>query len=256
MSTQCQTPFHLGAPFSSRGYSTRATGRGTRCAAQPVMETVASSLTAAQQASLILEFLGGSLEVDSLNKEKAETLLSEALYYDLPRLVSKLHGGYVPACRTTSSFDRSMAHRTALAEGQEGAAAAADAALIDVFGPHSTQNLRFDPEAAANFIHLPNVPILFNADAVSSRRSPQPVGCLSLADFQTRLDVFAGPLFAGLDMTNLVVAGGAVLHALLLDNTVGDDTTAIRARAKAARGSSDDDIFVVAEERPPPRRLR
>ena len=77
---------------------------------------------------------------------------------------------------------------------------------------------------------------------------PQPVGCLSLADFQTCLDVFAGPLFAGLDAADLVVAGGAVLHALLLDNTVGDDTAAIRARAKAARGSSDVDIFVVAEE--------
>ena len=199
---------------------------------------------------LILEYLRGSLDVYSLDKEKKEALISEALYYDLPGLVSALHGGYdASALSADDQKIRSdaMAFRTALSQGQDGAAAEADLALCDVFGSNDGAAISYDAEAAASFTCLPAMPILFNTEAVQARRN-RIDSCRTLAGFRARLDAFAGPLFAGLDMTNLVVAGGAVFHALLLGNPVGDNAAARTVRREAADGKSDIDIFIVAED--------
>ena len=82
---------------------------------------------------------------------------------------------------------------------------------------------------------------MFAGDATKVTRQSWRLGrsCLSHA---ARL--FAGPLFNGLDLTNLVVAG-AVGHALKL----GDTTDAIvRERAKDPTWSADVDLFIVADD--------
>ena len=53
------------------------------------------------------------------------------------------------------------------------------------------------------------MPILFGAEAAEHRSVLSGMRCQSVAAFRARLDLFAGPLFEGLDMTNLCVAGGA-----------------------------------------------
>ena len=196
---------------------------------------------------LVLEWLRGSLDVGSLDKEKKESLLGEATYYDLPRLVSLLHGGYDPSALPSDDQQirsDAMAIRTALSKGRAGAAVDADAALISIFDADffhdGISKLNFDAEMFGAYAHLPTVPILFQTEAARSR---QAFSCGSVAGFRERLDLFAGPLFVGLDMTNLVVAGGAVLHALILG-----DPNHQRVRAQAEEGGADIDIFIVAEE--------
>ena len=67
----------------------------------------------------------------------------------------------------------------------------------------------------------------------------------SEAAFRTRLDLFAGPLFEGLDLTNLVVAGGAVGYAF----HIGDTTNArVREKAKDLMCQLDVDLFIVADD--------
>ena len=61
--------------------------------------------------------------------------------------------------------------------------------------------------------------------------------------FVQRLELLAGPLFQGLDMTNLVVAGGAVHRALLMGKP--QDTETIE---KARKGATDIDLFIVAND--------
>lgn len=74
---------------------------------------------------------------------------------------------------------------------------------------------------------------LLSASLLSARRS-----C-----FVQRLELLAGPLFQGLDMTNLVVAGGAVHRALLMGKP--QDKEVIE---KARKGATDIDLFIVADD--------
>ena len=70
------------------------------------------------------------------------------------------------------------------------------------------------------------------------------------------LETVINPNPRAIDMTNLVVAGGAVFHALLLGNPVGDNAAARTVRHEAADGKSDIDIFIVADAALPPPTLR
>ena len=61
--------------------------------------------------------------------------------------------------------------------------------------------------------------------------------------FESRLNLLAGPLLKGLDMTNLCIAGGAVLRALTMGNPLE------KSEIEDARtGASDIDFFVVADD--------
>ena len=193
---------------------------------------------------LVLEWCRGNGDVGVYDDATRSLLLHEAMYYDLPRLVAQLQvRGYDPSLLSTADQEirnQAATLRLALAEGREGAAAEADAALIPVF----------DLKAAAEpfqsaLTHDPDVPelhgaaLLFSAEAQRTKRYIQ---CKSDASFRLRLDAFAGPLFAGLDLTNIVVAGGAIMHVLML----GDSTT--EASNEARLGSADVDLFIVADD--------
>ena len=191
---------------------------------------------------LVLEWLRGSLEIDKLDNQRRSQLLTEAVYYDVALLVRALHGGYDPTL-LPPSYQRTRAEAMALRqrlveEGSE--AAAADAALVSVFVRESSTGVRSclldaDPETPP----LAGVPHLFSAEAARFRRPPT-LPARSADDFRVRLDAFAGPLFAGLDMTNLVVAGGAVVQALMIKED--------ELRHASREGSADIDLFIVAPD--------
>ena len=190
---------------------------------------------------LVLQWCRGNGDVGVYDDATRSLLLDEAMYYDLPRLVAQLQvRGYDPSRLSTADQEiriQAATLRTALAEGREGAAAEADAALIPVFNPKATQ-----PSALIRDRDVPELhgaALLFSAEAQETTRY---IRCKSDASFRLRLDAFAGPLFAGLDLTNIVVAGGAIMHVLML----GDSTT--EASDEARLGSADVDLFIVADD--------
>ena len=207
-----------------------------------------------------LEWLRGSAEVHRLNQAERETLLKEAVYYDLAKLCQELQlhcgdyehrGEYDPNVLPPEEQDaRAQAQiiRKALGQGQENAAANAEAALISVF---TTQR---DGRSERTLVYtgeemFKGAPILFGAEAARHRTVLKGMACQDMAGFRARLDLFAGPLFRGLDMTNLVVAGGAVLEALTLKHVLGD--TGLRdesVREQAQQGTADIDVFIVADD--------
>ena len=207
---------------------------------------------------LVLEWLRGNTNTQTLDRVQRESLLQEAIYYDLPQLTRELHGGYDASVLPADAQQiRAMAsaHRDALAEGRDGAAAMADADLVDVFTGTGAERRCALPLGAegphrGNFpshtTALPGCPFLFVGDASRARASrhgnPMPaVRCRDNHEFKVSFEAFAGPLLKGLDMTNLVVAGGAVVEALALRHA---DANASRATASR----SDIDLFVVCAD--------
>tara|TARA_B110001452_G_scaffold265579_1_gene270517 strand:+ start:2846 stop:4624 length:1779 start_codon:yes stop_codon:yes gene_type:complete len=211
-----------------------------------------------------LEWMRGNMDVLLLDKASQLMLLNEALYYDLPRLIQELQPTEAELLRRKSFYDptnlpeeeqaarvKAAAIREALSQGQDGAAAQAEAALISVFTPGRP----VEGQPAVNALRymgdefLTGAPILFGADAVASRKVLSEMSCVDMAGFRARLNLFAGPLFQGLDMTNLVIAGGAVLEALTLKDLPGDPETVEGIPEATARdGSADIDLFVVADD--------
>jgi hypothetical protein len=194
---------------------------------------------------LVLEWCRGNGDVGAYDEAARSLMLNEAMYYDLPRLVAQLQvRGYDPSLLSTADQEirnQAAALRSALAQGRDGAAAEADAALIPVFGV-----IQAGLSACALSCGLdPHVPelhgaaLLFSAEAQRTKRHIQ---CGSDASFRLLLDAFAGPLFEGLDLTNIVVAGGAIMHVLMLP----DSTT--QASEVARLGSADIDLFIVADD--------
>jgi hypothetical protein len=194
---------------------------------------------------LVLEWLRGNTDCDSLDRATRELLLKEAVYYDLPRLVRELHGGYDHTLLPVADQEiRARAHaaRTALAEGAPGAAAAADEELERVFsGPNASGQTACALTYEATPV-LPGCPLLFNADASRMRRTASKM-CRSDAEFRASFESFAGPLLAGLDMTNLVVAGGAVVEAIGMRDAAGDVNA-----SRATMSKADIDLFIVCED--------
>ena len=86
---------------------------------------------------LVLEWCRGNGDVGVYDDATRSLLLHEAMYYDLPRLVAQLQvRGYDPSLLSLADQEirnQAATLRLALAEGREGAAAEADAALIPVF---------------------------------------------------------------------------------------------------------------------------
>ena len=198
--------------------------------------------------NLVLDYLRGALEVDKLDKERHAMLIREALYYDVKGLHRELHGGYDPFALSAADQNirnRAMEIRQALARGDEGAAAEADKELVDVFKPDGgdTICLLHPGDSGAGEPSIEGMAILFAGDR-KKKGLINPV-VASEAAFRPRLDLFAGPLFEGLDLTNLVVAGGAVGHAF----HIGDYTNArVREKAKDPDVSADVDLFIVADD--------
>lgn len=192
---------------------------------------------------LVLQWCRGNGDVGVYDDATRSLLLDEAMYYDLPRLVAQLQvRGYDPSRLSTADQEiriQAATLRTALAEGREGAAAEADAALIPVFDPKATQPGLSALDRDRDVPELHGAALLFSAEA---QRTTKYIQCKSDASFRLRLDAFAGPLFAGLDLTNIVVAGGAIMHVLML----GDSTT--EASDEARLGSADVDLFIVADD--------
>ena len=209
-----------------------------------------------------LEWLRGSAEVHRLNQAEREKLLKEAVYYDLGTLAKlcqepplcgdyEHRGEYDPNVLPPKEQDarvQTQIIRRRLSQGQEDAVANAEAALISVF----TTQRRGRSERALVFTGeemFKGAPILFRAEAARHRTVLKGMTCQDMAGFRARLDLFAGPLFRGLDMTNLVVAGGAVLEALTLKHVLGDtglDDNLVREQAQ--KGTADIDLFIVAED--------
>ena len=209
-----------------------------------------------------LEWLRGSADVYRLNQAEREKLLKEAVYYDLGTLAKlcqepplcgdyEHRGEYDPNVLPPKEQDarvQTQIIRRRLSQGQEDAVANAEAALISVF----TTQRRGRSERALVFTGeemFKGAPILFRAEAARHRTVLKGMTCQDMAGFRARLDLFAGPLFQGLDMTNLVVAGGAVLEALTLKHVLGDtglDDNLVREQAQ--KGTADIDLFIVAED--------
>jgi hypothetical protein len=200
---------------------------------------------------LLLEWLRGTCEPSTLDAASHELLLKESLYYDVPMLLRELSGGYDPSTLSEDDQlirDEAQAIRLALVERRPNAVSEADANLIDVFSRTGS----LDALTYTGLPTSPGVPCLFTAEARRTGRTEgTTLSCRSIEGFRARLNLFAGPLsiFEGLDMTNLIVAGGAVLQALLLSNpNPPGEREQQRARKKAQAGHSDIDLFVVAEE--------
>ena len=199
---------------------------------------------------LLLEWLRGTCEPSTLDAASRELLLKEALYYDVPTLLRELSGGYDPSTLSEDDQlirDEAQAIRVALVERRPNAVSEADSSLIDVF-----RSGTFDALTYTGLPTSPGVPCLFTAEARRTGRTEGTIlSCRSIEGFRARLTLFAGPLsiFEGLDMTNLIVAGGAVLQALLLSNpNPPGEREQQKVRNQAQAGHSDVDFFVVADE--------
>lgn len=186
---------------------------------------------------LILEYLRGMLKPEALTKAQRSALTDEATYFGLDSLLTELHvssSGYNPLL--LSADDQQMRAdaqrvRQSLADREPGAAADADGRLIDVYA--SVDSFAYTGEPSS-----PGLPLLFDQTSARSavRVGRRPSGG-GIVGFRERLHALAGPLLEGLDMANLVVAGGIVLRAL----------TMATPEDRPREGSSDVDLFVVAD---------
>ena len=214
----------------------------------------------------VLQGLRGSLQPQALSAGMTSQLLAEAEYFMLPKLAVRLRDEYDPFVLPPPAQQRrqqAMAARERLP-----ADTTADSLLIDVFesqqtissfaysgagyedftllldhrGQHGRLLEAFDAtRGMANIIWSNENEIRWHAEMEKKRSEGLPAQ--SLAGFEANLQRFAGELFAGLDMTNLVVAGGAVLSSLLIPSE-------FRATHPEAfrLGASDVDLFIVADD--------
>lgn len=189
---------------------------------------------------LLLQGMRGSLNVPMLSAAQRETLLAEAQYFQLGRLETRLADGYDPYALSAADTDlrlQAQQLRERLGSSEEtvarNAAEEADGVLIDVFA-HAAE-FTYTGARTSQLEYLFDRPLLHPPPKVGT-----PLEVTNAKDFRKRLDLFAGPLFAGLDMTDLVVAGGAVLQAL----NMGPEWNTAEV---ATEGHSDIDLFIVCD---------
>ena len=190
-----------------------------------------------------------STRIDTVPERDRPQLALEADFYEVPWIRAALDptNRYSPLAPTNrhahnlapedvSIRDRAQNIRMALSDESDAAAArAAEDSLVDVFAAA----IEFESDAQ---FRRPKVELLFGEKRRFASWRRQPLACQNIEGFRQRLDLFVGPLLEGLDMTNLVVAGGAVLRALLLKDTEdGED-------GEAHQGSADVDLWIVAED--------
>ncbi len=189
--------------------------------------------------SLLLRGLRGASLAD-LNAAQRTELLQEARYYGFDRLMHRLLDAYDPYQLSLKDLELRKEAQAALS-GLDGGSGAETPRLIDVLA----ESLALAPENERRLADA-NAPLLFEdaraAPTAAFRRGIQPK---TAQEFRARLDLFAGPLFDGLDLTNLCVAGGGVLRTLYLKHP-NPQATEDELRALAARESmADIDVFVL-----------
>lgn len=186
---------------------------------------------------LVLAGLRGSLLPHTLSDGTIAQLLGEVEFFQLPKLAVRLRDEYDPYVLPPAAQER---RRQAISarNGLPGETAAADALLIDVFSHVSsfkftgagyddhqllldrrTQHKQlFDAYKATSAMQgvLWNNTDELRLLAEKERRRAEGLPAQSLESFRESFRLYAGELFDGLDMTNLVIAGGAVLSTLLI----------------------------------------
>ena len=199
-----------------------------------------------------------STRIDAVPERDRPQLALEADFYEVPWIRAALDptNRYSPLAPTNrhahhlapedvSIRDRAQNIRMALSdEGDAAAARAAEDSLVDVFAAA----IEFESDAR---FRRPKVELLFGEKRRFASWRRQPLACQNIEGFRQRLDLFVGPLLAGLDMTNLVVAGGAVLRALLLKDTEAendDEFSTVAFSSEAHQGSADVDLWIVADD--------
>ena len=243
----------------------------------------------ADEFELLLKVLRGSVDPHALDATGRATLRKMADMYSFEGILQMLADGSYDATALSEQDARlreqALTIRKALELNTINAAATADDALIDVFAKRASfayTGMPTSPEAtllyAENQGRQQRHRVGWTApdpddedqgppratfkrdtfDCVVGREVVEPE---TIDQFRERLNLFAGPLLEGLDMSNLVIAGGSVLAALTLgdpneeERVVGADGRASMKPAAAARAvwrdarqtSSDIDMFIVAD---------
>ena len=243
----------------------------------------------ADEFELLLKVLRGSVDPHALDTTGRATLRKMADMYSFEGILQMLADGSYDATALSEQDARlreqALTIRKALELNTINAAATADDALIDVFAKRASfayTGVPTSPEAtllyAENQGRQQRHRVGWTApdpddedqgppratfkrdtfDCVVGREVVEPE---TIDQFRERLNLFAGPLLEGLDMSNLVIAGGSVLAALTLgdpneeERVVGADGRASMKPAAAARAvwrdarqtSSDIDMFIVAD---------
>lgn len=174
-----------------------------------------------------------------------EALAAECLYFGLDKQRYELLDGYNPYRLSEEDFrireqeDRvgaNLAEDPATNPAAASAMANADHLLVNVFEDLDS----FAPVDGLS-TSAEDAPLLFTL--LRAKHPPKGVACPTIEGFRTRLNLFSGPLLEGLDMTNMVIAGGSVVRAL----TMGDPTEG-EVQSDARKGSSDIDIFCTAND--------
>jgi hypothetical protein len=184
----------------------------------------------------VLDWLRGGLLPKTLDARTRERLEEEAAFYGLTRLQAELCLGYNPLLLSAADaevLESAQRWRGALrgAAAEAQAVATADEEyLIDVL--RERDSFRYDG-------HFEGAGLLF----AHRRAKHDGIQASTLKDFEDRLHLFAGPCLEGLDMSNLVIAGGSVHASLLLSDPRSRDTQRL-----ARKGESDIDLFLIAPD--------
>ena len=173
----------------------------------------------------ILEYMRGCSQqqlLDTIRDDKEKkSLLEEALFYQIDDLVEKLTlhgGGYDPSYLSDQDQkirSQAVGIRKAFEEGQLDAPGNASASLIDLFDP-ATGNLTLAANYQTEISPTSNqATLVFQKHALHARKTSPHDLPKNITDFKRRLVEYAGPLFKNFPFEKVVVAGGAVLSALL-----------------------------------------
>lgn len=215
---------------------------------------------------LVLQGLRGNLQPQALSAGMTSQLLAEAQYFMLPKLAVRLRDEYDPFVLPPPAQTRR--EQAVAARERLPADTTADSLLIDVFeSQHTIKSFAYTGAGYESFTllldhrgqyarlreavnatrEMSNV-IWSNVDEIHRHaemeaKRAEGLPAESLVGFEANLQRFAGELFEGLDMTNLVVAGGAVLSSMLIPSEFGTThPDAFRV------GASDVDLFIVADD--------